>query len=453
MSGPRYLLGVPLVEEKESEGISPGDRGSDVADSEFSAEMVRWIETMYSEKEADTAPDGVQLPPGESLAERFVNYWERWEYIRDLGRAICTRDRPIPPYSAYDVPLLIATFNSDQISTLERLQQIDISFEFAVNVAISEGETSISWGALNAPSYFADSSAAAMAIEAHEPDTDLLADLRLPASAANLILANPVFIPPHSRWWSEEERELAAAHGESTQDQLAELMQFDPNLTRQYIGDDPIDPVYAILENGARIVGATFFADENGFLLDTVSWMIDVDCAPNSGSISVRRTGSLSKSTLAPILYNLAAVVAWGDWEDPGEPDPRFPRDSTELDAARNKGWFRRAVRSHPSRFGVRTLNRHTRTPSPDGPEDATPSDRTVKAHLRRGHWRSVRIATRDENDRIIGDVHGDHGTDWHYEGRWVPPTIVNQHTAPDNQIAPAVYVIPEPDWYRDGGD
>ena len=36
-----------------------------------------------------------------------------------------------------------------------------------------------------------------------------------------------------------------------------------------------------------------------------------------------------------------------------------------------------------------------------------------MPAHLRRGHWRRVRVGPR---------------SDWHYEMRWIPPTMINPY-------------------------
>lgn len=46
--------------------------------------------------------------------------------------------------------------------------------------------------------------------------------------------------------------------------------------------------------------------------------------------------------------------------------------------------------------------------------------------HVRSAHFHRVRIATRDDDGRVVGDVHGSEGADWHYELRWYPPTLVN---------------------------
>ena len=50
--------------------------------------------------------------------------------------------------------------------------------------------------------------------------------------------------------------------------------------------------------------------------------------------------------------------------------------------------------------------------------------------HARRGHWRRSRVATRDAEGRIVGDVHGAHGTDWRYVGHFIPPSFIHPERA-----------------------
>lgn len=53
-----------------------------------------------------------------------------------------------------------------------------------------------------------------------------------------------------------------------------------------------------------------------------------------------------------------------------------------------------------------------------------------------------MRIATRDDQDHIVGDVHGQAGVEWHYEGRWRRPTYVNADGAVSHALR--VYRIPD---------
>ena len=67
-------------------------------------------------------------------------------------------------------------------------------------------------------------------------------------------------------------------------------------------------------------------------------------------------------------------------------------------------------------------------------------SGRTVRALWRRGYWNSVRVATRDGEGRIIGDRLGIPDVDWHYEGRWIHPVLVQGTTS----SVVTVYAVPE---------
>lgn len=70
------------------------------------------------------------------------------------------------------------------------------------------------------------------------------------------------------------------------------------------------------------------------------------------------------------------------------------------------------------------------------GPALGRPGGWRLPPHIRRAHWRRVRIATRDDSGAVIGNQRGAQDVDWHYETRWIPPTPVN---AVDGQVAPAV--------------
>lgn len=51
-----------------------------------------------------------------------------------------------------------------------------------------------------------------------------------------------------------------------------------------------------------------------------------------------------------------------------------------------------------------------------------------VAPHLRRRHWRRVRVGPRD---------------DWHLEGRWIAPTLVNTNAT--TELAEVLYRLPDP--------
>ena len=49
---------------------------------------------------------------------------------------------------------------------------------------------------------------------------------------------------------------------------------------------------------------------------------------------------------------------------------------------------------------------------------------RTVRTHWQRSHWNSVRVATRDADENIVGDRLGAEGVACHYEGPSIHPAV-----------------------------
>ncbi|ACL42264.1 hypothetical protein Achl_4313 (plasmid) [Pseudarthrobacter chlorophenolicus A6] len=60
--------------------------------------------------------------------------------------------------------------------------------------------------------------------------------------------------------------------------------------------------------------------------------------------------------------------------------------------------------------------------------------------HIRRAHYRRVRVAMRDAAGKITGTRSGIEGVDWAYETRWIPPTPVNA----ENGVGPVVRDVTE---------
>jgi hypothetical protein len=58
--------------------------------------------------------------------------------------------------------------------------------------------------------------------------------------------------------------------------------------------------------------------------------------------------------------------------------------------------------------------------------------------HIRRAHYKRVRVATRDASGLITGNRSGVEGVDWVYETRWIPPTPVNA----ENGVGPVLRVL-----------
>ena len=86
-------------------------------------------------------------------------------------------------------------------------------------------------------------------------------------------------------------------------------------------------------------------------------------------------------------------------------------------------------------------------TPSIASPDSSTGGPATgghrVRAHWRAGHWQRYRVATRSPTGEIIGHRLGEQHIDWHYEGRWVRPTLVKASPKPDPSTLPTtIYVV-----------
>ena len=128
--------------------------------------------------------------------------------------------------------------------------------------------------------------------------------------------------------------------------------------------------------------------------------------------------GWQSAATLAPLVHNVAAAIAWGTWQPPA-PAPDLPADP------RNRQ-FRKALKRNAIRvrerqgalLGVHVLDlggtitqahRDPPTRAGDPPGRASPIP-----HLRTGHFRRVRVGPRDR---------------FHYEPRWIPPVWVQGDT------------------------
>jgi hypothetical protein len=105
---------------------------------------------------------------------------------------------------------------------------------------------------------------------------------------------------------------------------------------------------------------------------------------------------------------------------------------SREWRKAAKRGAFKRQEQ-RGALVGVRVLDtdrmrqasQHLTRRDREGPARQSPV-----THNRRGHWRRVRVGPRD---------------DWHFEGRWIPPTVVNQGKSPSRVITVYRLPVPEP--------
>lgn len=144
--------------------------------------------------------------------------------------------------------------------------------------------------------------------------------------------------------------------------------------------------VLDIRERGGYLTGVMLLAGADGRLCDLMGCLVTVD-PPGGTGIPVERTWALlpamiSRSTLRPVVLNVAAAVAWGDWHPPQAVELPDDVDSGEFRRALRRGAFRRREPGGAA-LGVRVLDT-TRTMRPQ-PRPAGGSHASPVAHLRRG--------------------------------------------------------------------
>jgi hypothetical protein len=152
---------------------------------------------------------------------------------------------------------------------------------------------------------------------------------------------------------------------------------------------------------GLSLFGVVLLADDDQRCRDEVGWLIRAGADDAFARTLV--PGSRHRSPLAPALGNIDAAVCWAGW-DPTDDSPPEVRHTRR----------RRARRTQPANAAaqpvvIKSARRVRRVGRGVGGATAP--------HQRRGHWRRQRIGPRDE---------------WHYEPRWIPPTIVGGHVASD---------------------
>jgi hypothetical protein len=192
-------------------------------------------------------------------------------------------------------------------------------------------------------------------------------------------------------------------------------------------GDRPID---------ARLTGVVLCADGDERPTDDV--LLLTSCSQPSAERqakygpwrSVQPDVKARNTALEPVLTNLAALVAWGDWVK-----PEFPLSGPDIYAEGFKHWSKRPKTVAAQRKG--TFGRvHQLDPKPviDAREDLpAAAARRVSPieHPRRGHFKRVRIGTRQ---------------DWKYSMVYILATTVMKGNIGEGEIAPQkIYRLPLP--------
>jgi hypothetical protein len=181
---------------------------------------------------------------------------------------------------------------------------------------------------------------------------------------------------------------------------------------------DRFGVVGELIARGGHLTGLVLLADDHGHLRDDVIWVVAANPRPHDpwpASLDRIRglvRGFRSAATLAPLVTNVAAAVAWAAWRDP-PPTPDLPADPSPRQL--RKALKRNSVRVRERQgalVGVRTLDLARNSARTPRAERDGPSTRRASPvpHMRSGHFRNVRVGPRN---------------DFHYEPRWIPPTWV----------------------------
>ncbi len=246
--------------------------------------------------------------------------------------------------------------------------------------------------------YFIPTVAAAAVLASRPPHPDLQQDLRLPFDKVLVLFGADLAFDQASFSWPA-------------------AFPFDQLPTFGTLED--------MVRRGGYLTGMVLLADTDGRLRDDLIWILAANPNPhqpwpaNLDRIRGVMRGWRSAATLAPLVHNVAAAIAWGTWQPP-PPAPDLPADPRSRP-------FRKALKRNSVRMrerqgavlGVHVLDlgrtvAQAHCNRPDSPHDQ-PSRASPIPHLRSGHFRRVRVGPRDR---------------FHYEPRWIPPVWVQGDAA-----------------------
>jgi hypothetical protein len=163
-----------------------------------------------------------------------------------------------------------------------------------------------------------------------------------------------------------------------------------------------------IAARGAVVEGVLLMADARGRLRDRFAWLVAVPGAYDGVLARWVIPADLPATAHADLIWNLAAVAAWGDWHEAASPAGSSGPEHRDWLAAGGPG-------------GVRVLDVATTAGRAQDSED---TGRSIAAHMRRGHWRRQRYGTGLSMVRRVR----------------IAPVLVN---AGKGELAPRVYRMP----------
>jgi len=271
--------------------------------------------------------------------------------------------------------------------------------------------------------YFLPASAAYGIMASQPPDAELLAELRLPYPAVAVFFAAEFGVPAELQGGEEILRSR-----ERRGPTLAQALAGEAPRANQAPAYIRFPTLSAARGEDAAVAGVVLTATDGGELGDLVIFVLSKP-RPGDARFSVVE-GQLRRSRLRPLVENLAAAVAWGDWQPPAGGFELPPdADSSEFRRATRRGAFRR---QEPRGVfgGVRVLDAPKMFRQRAENEAEEPGARhSPTTHLRRGHWRRQRVGPRDS---------------WRYEPRFIAPVVVNPGAGRSDEVK--VYRLPIPD-------
>ena len=239
--------------------------------------------------------------------------------------------------------------------------------------------------------YFIPTTAAAAVLASRPPSYTLQQELRVPFERTLVLFGADLELDPDGFPWPE---------------------QFP------YQELDRFGVVGELIARGGHLSGLVLLADDHGYLRDDVIWLVAANPRPHDpwpASLDRIRglvRGYRSAATLAPLVTNVAAAVAWAVWRDP-PPTPDLPSDPTARQLRKALKHNSVRVRERQGALvGVRTLDLARNSARAARADRDGPGLRRASPvpHMRSGHFRNVRVGPRN---------------DFHYEPRWIPPTWV----------------------------
>jgi hypothetical protein len=355
-----------------------------------------------------------------ALAQRDLAIIEetgRWDVDAPL------RDEYVPG----DVVGIRVRYAAPQFGTAAALLQAGATAPPLEKTDVPAG-LSVAVGLYEAACYFLPVTSAVGIMGSFPPSASDLEGLRLPFPVVAVFFGADLAVPEELLVWPPE---LLAGLAESRHITEPLAAKFPEMATKIAFGESIVEDV---VERGGWLTGVVLFADQDFALADVVGFLLATD-GPKPGAHDRWRgmvAGRLSRSTLAPLIHNLAAAVAWGNWHPP-EIElalPGVPGSPPWRSAARRGQFRRKEPRGALATVRVLDTDRMFRRPTAPRAADGHASP---VAHLRRGYWQRHRLGPQE---------------DWHYELRFHPPVIVNPAGPGRSRIT--VYRLPLPPQGRD---